>query len=115
MQKHIDGLGRKIARHRQAIGLTQSQLAEMADVQQETISRIETGRRAPSLGLTYRLSAALEVDLHELFRLSTPGKPKDQAMERLIWFSSRLTPEEIELVINVGAAVLGHTRKGNGR
>ena len=104
-------LGQKIARQRRAVGLTQAELAEKVGVQPETISRIETGKRTVSLGLIALLSESVDLQLHELFRLQSSDNPKDQVIERLLWFASRLSPAEIELVMDVGAAVLGHTRR----
>jgi len=104
-------LGLKIARQRKAVGLTQSQLAEKVRVQPITISRIETGARASSLDLIAHIAEILELELHELFRPLSQDKPKERAIERLLWFASRLTMAEVELVMDVGAAVLGHTRR----
>jgi transcriptional regulator with XRE-family HTH domain len=104
-------LGQRIARQRRVVGLTQAELAEKAGVQPETISRIETGRRTISLGLVVLLSESLDIELHELFRLPNSDSPKDRAVERLLWFASRLSLAEIELVMDVGAAVLGHARR----
>lgn len=104
-------LGQKIARQRRAAGLTQAELAERVNVQPETISRVETGIRAASLQLLAHLAVALELELHELFRLHDEDDPKNRAVDRLLWFASRLSPTEIELVMDVGAAVIGHTRR----
>lgn len=104
-------LGQRIAKQRKAVGLTQTQLAEKVDVQPETISRIETGRRTASLRLMATLSDAIELELHELFRLQHEDSPKDDAMTRLLWFASRLTPIEIEVIMDLGAAVLPHIRR----
>lgn len=106
-------LGQRIARHRKAIGLTQADLAEKVGVQPETICRIEKGHRAASLELVGLLSMALDLELHDLFRLRKSDNPKDRAVERLLWFAARLSSEEIELLMDLGAAVLGHTRRSN--
>lgn len=111
MKSLEEKLGQRIARHRKAIGLTQSELAEKANIQPETICRIERGRRAVSLRLVAHLSEVLDLELHELFRLQKSDSPRDRAVERLLWFASRLSESEIELVMDVGAAVLGHTRR----
>ena len=111
MNTLVERLGQRIARQRRVVGLTQAELAEMVGVQPETISRIETGRRTISLGLIVLLSESLDIELHELFRLPNTDSPKDRAVERLLWFASRLSPAEIELVMDVGAAVLGHARR----
>ena len=108
-------LGHKIARQRRAAGLTQAALAEKVGVQPETISRLETGKRTVSLGMMALLSESLGLELHELFRLQSTDSPKDKAMGRLIWFGSRLSVTEIELVLDVGATVLMHSRRAQGR
>jgi transcriptional regulator with XRE-family HTH domain len=115
MQTLAEKLGRRIARQRRAVGLTQADLAEKVGVQPETISRVETGRRMISLGLVVLLSESLDIELHELFRLPKTDSPKDRAVERLLWFASRLSPAEIELVMDVGSTVLGHTRRTQSR
>lgn len=61
--------------------------------------------------LTCRISESLDIELYELFRLPDTDSPKDRAVERLLWFASRLSPAEIELVMDVGAAVFGHARR----
>lgn len=104
-------LAERVARQRKVVGLTQAELAERAEVQAVTISRIERGKHNPSLGLLVLLSESLDLELHELLRLPASDTPKDRAVERLLWFASRLSASEIELVMDVGAAVLPHTRK----
>lgn len=94
------------------MGFTQAQLAERVGVEPESISRIETGARMPSLDLIALVAAALEVDLYELFRLHDPDDPKHRAVDRLSWFAARLSPAEIELMMDVGAAVLRFARQG---
>lgn len=42
-------IGRAIREHRDAAGLTQAQLAEAIDLQSESISRIEGGKRLPTI------------------------------------------------------------------
>jgi transcriptional regulator with XRE-family HTH domain len=107
-------LGRRIARQRRAIGMTQPELAEKVGLQPETISRLETGTRGASLEVIADISEALELELHELFRLPRVDASKDLATEKLLWFAARLTAAEIQLVMDVGAAVLGFARRGNG-
>jgi transcriptional regulator with XRE-family HTH domain len=104
-------LGKKIARHRKAFGLTQARLAEKVRVHPETISRIETGSRSASLDLIAKVSDALKLELHDLFRLHDDTDTKGRAVDRLLLFASRLSPEEIELVMDVGGAMLGYARR----
>ncbi|HEY2140966.1 MAG TPA: helix-turn-helix transcriptional regulator [Solirubrobacteraceae bacterium] len=63
-QQHF---GANLARARERRGLSQSQLAREVDVLYTYISRIETGKAAPSFGLILRLAAALELPPSDLF------------------------------------------------
>lgn len=103
-------LGQQIAVQRRAVGLTQARLAERIDVQPETISRIETGKRTASLDLLARIADALDLELQELFRAHEKDNPRSRAIEKLQCFAQRLSPAEIQLVTDVVSAVLKHTR-----
>lgn len=59
-------VGRRLRAARERAGITQAELAERAGLQAESISRIETGQRALSLGNLGRLATALEVGLGDL-------------------------------------------------
>ena len=115
MNTLAERLGHRIASQRRATGLTQAELAEKVGVQPETICRLETGKRRVSLEMLALISESLSLELHELFRLPETDSPKDKAMDRLLWFGSRLSVAEIELVLDVGAAVLVHTRRAQAR
>jgi transcriptional regulator with XRE-family HTH domain len=108
-------LGERIARQRQLVGLTQAELAEKVEVQPETISRIENGKRGLSLRLMVLLAESLDLALHELLHIPPTDTPKDLATERLLWFAKRSSLEEIELIMNIGSAVVAHTRKCSGQ
>ena len=49
------------------LGVTQSKLAEKADVSTQYIAMIEIGRKFPSLEMLERLAAALEIDILDFF------------------------------------------------
>ena len=55
-----------LRRRRRAIGLTQEQLAELADVSTRHISFLETQRRQPTLTIIAALSHGLGITLAEL-------------------------------------------------
>ncbi|OWW21859.1 helix-turn-helix domain-containing protein [Noviherbaspirillum denitrificans] len=56
-------IGKRIRQFRAALGLTQAQLAEQLEMDDMTISRFETGLRAPSLDQLERLSAIFNVSI----------------------------------------------------
>jgi ribosome-binding protein aMBF1 (putative translation factor) len=54
-------LAAKMVRHRQAAGLTQSELARRAKVRVETISRLENAQHMPSVRTFDRINHVLNV------------------------------------------------------
>lgn len=59
--------GRKVRERRQAMHLSQDQLADMAEVRQATISRVESGNQCPSDAVKWRLAGALGVTVEQIF------------------------------------------------
>jgi len=59
-------LGKNIAGRRKALGITQAVLAEVVNVDEETISRFERGMVTPSLATLDRLATALDCGLEHL-------------------------------------------------
>lgn len=104
-------LGRTIARHRIAQGLTQAQLSERVGIQPETVSRMETGRTDASLKMIARVADALELDLYELFRSLSADTPKGKATERMHLYASRLNAREIDLMVDTGAVAVQGMRE----
>jgi transcriptional regulator with XRE-family HTH domain len=59
-------LGAEVARLRKARGLSQVELARMVNLDSNTISRIERGRKGSSDKTRVALAEALQVELYEL-------------------------------------------------
>src|SRR6266702_6219948 len=70
-------VGESIAGLRRAKGLTQAQLAEMIDLEQEAVSRWERGTRVPTLHRLQQLSDALECSVDQLLQRGSK-RPDDQ-------------------------------------
>lgn len=60
-------LGLKIKELRKRKGITQEQLAELIDMEQNSISVIESGRNFPTLGTLEKIAQILEVNLSDFF------------------------------------------------
>lgn len=60
-------LGRRIAKLRQAAGLTQEKLAEKSGYSVEFVSLVERGVNAPSVEGCERIAKAMRVSLKDLF------------------------------------------------
>lgn len=61
-------IGSAVRSYRARLGMTQSEVAELADVAPETLSRIERNRISASLDLTRRLAESLQVSVDELLQ-----------------------------------------------
>jgi transcriptional regulator with XRE-family HTH domain len=66
--KYLKAFGKRVADIRRKRGLTQEQLAELADITTLSLSYIEQGRRWPRLATIHRLADCLKVPISELFK-----------------------------------------------
>ena len=60
-------LGLKIKELRKRIGLTQEELAELIQMEQNSISVMESGRNFPTLGTLEKIAKVLDVNLSDFF------------------------------------------------
>jgi transcriptional regulator with XRE-family HTH domain len=63
-------LARNVKQLREARGMTQQQLAKLADIPRATWTNLESGLANPTLSVLHRVASALQVTLEEL--VSTP-------------------------------------------
>ncbi len=52
---------------RNALGLTQQELAERVDVSRQTIISLEQGRYNPSILLAFRIASVFKLSIHDIF------------------------------------------------
>lgn len=106
----VGKVGKRIARIRKAAGLTQAQLAELTGAGTVTIARIETGARAASIGLVFRISEALRIEVHEFFRVHEGRTAKEEVFDRFLLYGSRLSTPELELALQLLSSTLDFVR-----
>jgi ribosome-binding protein aMBF1 (putative translation factor) len=68
-------IARSIAEDRQAAGLSQQELARVAGVRQETISRIESGKHSPTVRTVEKIERILQAALKKIGRKQQASKP----------------------------------------
>lgn len=93
----VETIGRAISKYRQAVGLTQAQLAEILGISNDAVSRMERGKTVPSVLRLLELSEIFGCEVADLLTESS-HRAVDQArsLERLF---AELTPQaRIELV-----------------
>ncbi|MFE4831404.1 helix-turn-helix transcriptional regulator [Streptomyces sp. NPDC056672] len=66
-------LGRAVRERREALGMTQAQLAQAAGLRQPAVARFEAGGTMPTLPLLERFASALRL------RLNVAFEPLDRA------------------------------------
>ena len=59
-------IGQRIKLFREEAGLTQNQLAELADISREAIGNYEKGRRVPPVDIAQRIATALKMSVNDL-------------------------------------------------
>ncbi len=78
-QNLAKSVGVLIAARRKSLGLTQGELAERVGIEQESMSRIETGSITPSLSRLFSLADALDCTVESLLSPASRRKP-DQSL-----------------------------------
>ena len=83
--------GKKIKKIRTGLNLSQSAVAEKADISQTQLSRIESGLGDTTTGVASAVARALGVDLSEILVSENPTKPRPkkerQAGRKPGWFA----------------------------
>lgn len=121
LQKIPQYLSLNIVQLRKARGLSQDQLAKLAEIPRSTLTNIESGAGNPSLQNLVRISAALQVGIEEL--LSRPRNEVELITEDRVPVEKRsqgrvkmyqLTPEKVKgldvdrMEMEIGSTMGGH-------
>jgi transcriptional regulator with XRE-family HTH domain len=102
-------LGKLVAKLRKRKNLTQAQLAELIQVEPETISRLERGVAAPSIPRVVSLAEALGVSVSELLTASSPlSSDKVALLEREL---RSLSKSDQDFVLDVALKLAGRFAK----
>lgn len=88
--------GRKIKEYRKKRNLTQTQLAELVNVDDKHISCIENGKNFPSADLIERLATSLNVEPKDFFEFYYLQESTDLKTD-LILMLDKLNQEELSL------------------
>lgn len=81
MASSISVLGRQVARRRERLGLSLTQLAKLAGLHPETVRRIERGAGDPKLRSVDLLAKGLKTEPWRLLKPKPKPWPRDQAVD----------------------------------
>jgi transcriptional regulator with XRE-family HTH domain len=98
-------LANNLKQNRQKCGVTQSKLAEKAEVSTQYIAMIELSRQFPTPEVLERIAAALNIEAYELF--AVPPSP-ESSMERL---QKDIIREIREIIVEVLEKALAEKHK----
>ncbi|GAB5558150.1 MAG: hypothetical protein SchgKO_23630 [Schleiferiaceae bacterium] len=65
-KEFVQEIGKTIVAIRHEKGLKQKQLADILEIEDSSLRRIESGRTNPTAATLYRIAQALEVEVNEL-------------------------------------------------
>lgn len=79
-------LGERIKEIRKTRGLTQEQLAELVDIEQKHVSRIELGKNAPTIDRLEKIAEVLNTPVKEFFDFIhlADRETKAQSLEEML-------------------------------
>lgn len=92
-------IGHKIKSFRKKRGLTQAELAEMVDLSEKHISKIEAGIHLPSISAFLKMIKILNINLDE-FGLSI-NENEDDKRKEFIELIYRLSNDELQIILPV--------------
>lgn len=93
-------IGKRIATLRRMKHMTQSQLAEKADISNNYLSHIETSRSIPSLETLMSLCSALDVTPDEIL-LGTKTSEKNYLVNDITQQLENCTTEQKQLILDI--------------
>ena len=95
-------MGRRIAKARKDVGLSQASLAEKADISEIHMSNIERGKKNPSADVLCRISEILNisVDVFLLPDIETSKRMLNDELENLLGDLTSYEREKIYSIIN---------------
>lgn len=105
MEKNLSKiLGANIATKRSRLGLTQAQLAEVLDVGQDALSRMEKGIISPKISRLPILASSLHCAVAELFR--TPDETSSERAAAIEEILRALPSEQQEHVLQIMSEIV---------
>ncbi len=92
-------LGKNIYRRRKSLGMTQEELAELVDIGQQSLSRMEQGHIAPKIERLQLFADNLRCPVADLFR--SDDEKDAQIVDRILDSLERLEKEKREMVVDL--------------
>lgn len=102
VQKFVKEMGRRIYMQRKRLGLTQEQVAELADISPQLLSTAENGVRNISSDKLYRISKALNVSADYLLSGTITRVDDSNFLNTL----EKATPEQRDAIESISEIII---------
>ncbi len=105
-------IGKRIRDLRMAMKLTQSQFAELVDLSEDSIGKVERGISVPTIETLMKTAEGLKVTLAEL--LGEPqqkAEGKNKILNDFIKYLRTKSPDDIKLIHEVAIKILERKKK----
>lgn len=97
----------KLKNIRKSMRLTQSQFAELVNLSEDSVGKIERGISIPTISTLKQVAASLNIPLSELLEdVSAKGKPGNKALDDFIKYLQTKSTEEIKLIHEIAVKIL---------
>lgn len=98
-------IGKRIAKLRKEVGLSQAKLAESIELSAEYISRLERGINAPSVEVMNKMSDLLKVEVRDILTFSESEETWEIEIEALIVLMKNKKGKSIRKVFKLAEIV----------
>ena len=99
IKERLAPIGERIKQARKELNLSQTELAEKADISVPYLSNIEMGKTDFSISILIRISEALQISTDKLLRPNVP-EMAISASDELAKVFEGCTPSEISLILD---------------
>lgn len=97
-------LGLRVRKFREARGITQEELAYLANTQTSHISRIELGNNNTTIDVAHRIAQALQIDLSELLNVKDEDVdliPNDEHIMKVAAYMKAAPEDRHEQIVQI--------------
>ena len=103
---NIEKLGKRIKEVRRRKKISQEKLADMIEMNQRSITRIESAKTIPSLLTLSKISKALEINVLDLFD-TEPQKTADEYSSRINDVLIKLSDKDKKIILDIMLVLFG--------
>ena len=106
----VEDISKRIREFRKSIGLTQSQFAELVNLSEDSIGKIERGISVPTVDTLTKIAEGLNIPLSELLgEISKREKKQNQVLECFVRYLKTKSYKDIKLIHELAVKILERT------